>query len=83
MKMLTGRGKHTVKVVGRLKDKGSKIIYIYNKHLKITQSNQKIKQTNKQTKKPPKNNNKKKKTIPPQLGVKYDSKNNNWEGKRI
>ena len=53
MKMLTGRGKHTVKVVGRLKDKGSKIIYIYNKHLKITQNKQKIKQTNKQ-KNPPK-----------------------------
>ena len=44
---LTSKGKHTVKVgnhphtkvVGRLKDKNSKIIYIHNKQLRDTQNN--------------------------------------------
>ena len=36
MKNLIGKGKHTldqplIKLIGRLKDKSSKIIYIYNK----------------------------------------------------
>ena len=47
MKKLTSKGKHTIKVenhlhtklVGRLKDKSSKIIYIHNKHLRDIQNN--------------------------------------------
>ena len=47
MKKLTGKGKHIIKVgnhphiklVGRLKDKSSKIICILNKQLRNTQEN--------------------------------------------
>ena len=47
MEKLTGKGKHTIKVgnhprtklVGRLQDKSSKIICIYNKQLRDTQNN--------------------------------------------
>ena len=47
MKKLTGKGKHTVtvenhphiKLVGRLKNKSSKIICIHNKQLRYTQNN--------------------------------------------
>ena len=47
MEKLTGKGKHTIKLgnhphtklVGRLKDKSSKIICIHNKQLSDTQNN--------------------------------------------
>ena len=45
---LTSKGKQTVKVqnhpytklVGRLKDKSSKMLHIYNKQIRVTQNNQ-------------------------------------------